>query len=88
MDHPGCSVYGALAATVRFDPDLAHASEYEVRFIEESPARTRVEFEHRHFERHGGVGQSIRDSVDKGWPKLLAAYAESAKTAREPRGNG
>lgn len=65
----------------RFDPDLAHASEYEVRFIEESPARTRVEFEHRHFERHGGVGQSIRDSVDKGWPKLLAAYAGSAKTA-------
>ncbi len=65
----------------RFDPDLAHASEYEVRFIEESPAWTRVEFEHRHFERHGGAGRSIRDSVDKGWPKLLAAYAESAKTA-------
>jgi uncharacterized protein YndB with AHSA1/START domain len=65
----------------RFDPDLAHASEYEVRFIDESPARTRVEFEHRPFERHGGVGQSIRDSVDMGWPKVLAAYAGSAKTA-------
>ena len=65
----------------RFDPDLSRASEYEVRFIEEAPTRTRVEFEHRHFERHGEAGQNIRDSVEKGWPKLLAAYAASAKTA-------
>jgi hypothetical protein len=40
-----------------------------------------VEFEHRHFERHGEAGRSIHDAVDSGWPKLLAAYAESAKTA-------
>jgi uncharacterized protein YndB with AHSA1/START domain len=65
----------------QFDPDLSHASEYEVRFIEETPDRTRVEFEHRHFERHGEAGRSIHDAVDSGWPKLLAAYAESAKTA-------
>jgi uncharacterized protein YndB with AHSA1/START domain len=71
----------AIGGDWQFDPDPAHASEYEARFIEETPARTRVEFEHRHFERHGEAGRSIRDSVDKGWPKLLAAYAESAKTA-------
>ena len=65
----------------RFDPDLTHASEYEARFIEETPTRTRVEFEHRHFERHGASGQTIRDAVDQGWPKLLAAYAVTAKTA-------
>lgn len=65
----------------RFDPDFSRASEYEVRFIEESPSRTRVEFEHRHFERHGEAGRDIRDSVDKGWPKLLAAYAQKAKAA-------
>ena len=64
----------------QFDPDPTHASEYEVRFIEEAPARTRVEFEHRHFERHGEAGSDIRDSVDRGWPKLLAAYAGVAKT--------
>jgi uncharacterized protein YndB with AHSA1/START domain len=65
----------------QFDPELAHASEYEVRFIEEGPARTRVEFEHRHFERHGEAGLGIRDNVEKGWPKLLAAYASTAKAA-------
>jgi len=63
----------------QFNPELAHASEYEVRFIAGAPARTRVEFEHRHFERHGQAGQTIHDAVEKGWPKLLAAYAATAK---------
>lgn len=67
-----------LGGDWQFDPDPAHASEYEARFIAESPTRTRVEFEHRHFERHGEAGRNIRDSVETGWAKLLAAYAEIA----------
>lgn len=63
----------------RYDPDPARASEYEVRFVEEAPLRTRVEFEHRHFERHGEAGRTIRGNVEKGWGKLLGAYAETGR---------
>ena len=70
-----------LGGDWQFNPEVAYASEYEARFIEEAPARTRVEFEHRHFERHGEVGQNIHDAVERGWPKLLAAYAEASRTA-------
>lgn len=70
-----------LGGDWQFDPDPAHASEYEVRFIAETPTRTRVEFEHRYFERHGEAGRMIRDGVDSGWAKLLAAFAETAKVA-------
>ena len=57
------------------DPDLT--SEVEVRFVPESPDRTRVELEHRHLDRHGPGWQSVAEGVggDQGWPLYLARYA-------------
>ena len=62
----------------RVDPDPSHASEIEVRFIAEGD-RTRVEIEHRGFERQQG-GDSVASSVaaEGGWGTLLEMYAEAA----------
>ena len=57
--------------------DPENASEVEVRFVAESPQRTRVELEHRHIDRHGPGWESLRDGIadDQGWPLYLDRYA-------------
>jgi uncharacterized protein YndB with AHSA1/START domain len=58
------------------DARIALASEVEVRFTAEADGQTRVDLEHRDFERMGDPdGQAMRGAVDNGWPGLLAAYA-------------
>ena len=60
---------------IETDPD--NASEVEVRFIVETPQRTRVELEHRNIDRHGPGWQAVSEGVegDAGWPLYLARYA-------------
>jgi uncharacterized protein YndB with AHSA1/START domain len=60
--------------------DPAHASEVEVRFVAESPSRTRVELEHRGFERHGGGADAVRSGVEhpQGWTYCLELFAKQA----------
>ena len=61
----------------QIESDLSHASEVEVRFVAETPQRTRLELEHRNLERHGQGWEGVRDGVgdDEGWPLYLARYA-------------
>jgi len=61
---------------VETDPD--RASEVEVRFVAESPDRTRIELEHRHIDRHGDGWEGLREGVgaDQGWPLYLQRYGD------------
>jgi len=53
-------------------------SEVEIRFIAESPLRTRVQLEHRNLDRHGPGWESMRDAVGhpNGWPGGLELFAQ------------
>jgi uncharacterized protein YndB with AHSA1/START domain len=57
------------------------ASEIEVRFLPEGPARTRVELEHRNLERHGEGWEQMRAAVGSpdGWGAGLRRFAEAVQ---------
>jgi uncharacterized protein YndB with AHSA1/START domain len=58
-------------------PDPDRASVVEVRFSADGDSATRVELEHRDFERHGEGAESYRAAMDspQGWPLLLERFA-------------
>jgi uncharacterized protein YndB with AHSA1/START domain len=66
-----------IGPTWQLETDPGNASEVEVRFIQETADRTRVELEHRNIDRHGPGWEAVADGVghDQGWPLYLARYA-------------
>jgi uncharacterized protein YndB with AHSA1/START domain len=66
-----------VSAEWAYEPDLARSSEIEVRFTPEGAGQTRVELEHRAFERHGDGAEAVRGGVagDGGWTGVLQRYA-------------
>ena len=68
-----------ISAEWKPDPRPAVSSEVEVRFTGEPSGRTRVDLEHRNFERMGAAaGEKMRNNVEGGWPHLLDLYAKYA----------
>ncbi len=62
----------------QIETDLQKTSEVEVRFVAETPDRTRVELEHRNLDRHGDGWEAMRAGVDSsdGWSLYLGRFAE------------
>jgi uncharacterized protein YndB with AHSA1/START domain len=66
-----------IGPTWQRETDPANSSEVEVRFVELSAERTRVELEHRHIDRHGPGWEAVAGGVDseQGWPLYLERFA-------------
>jgi uncharacterized protein YndB with AHSA1/START domain len=65
----------------QFEPDMSKSSEVEITFTPEPGGSTRVELEHRHFERMSAGGNEMRTMVDggMGWGALMHLYQAKAE---------
>jgi len=71
-----------VSATWKPDARVAYASVVEVHFTADSNGQTRVDLEHRDFERMGETdGNTMRNGVDGGWPGMLALYASAVDSS-------
>ena len=66
-----------IGPTWQLEPDPENTSEVEIRFVAESPDRTRVELEHRNLDRHGPGWNGVAEGVasDEGWQLYLDRFA-------------
>jgi uncharacterized protein YndB with AHSA1/START domain len=70
-----------ITAQWQYEPDLAKSSEVEVRFTPLGDGSTRVDLEHRNFERMGAGWETMRGMVDSegGWGGLMQLFATEAE---------
>ena len=72
---------GRLVYSWHLRRDRADATEVEIRFVPIERSRTRVEIEHRAWERLGAAGETWRDRNHGGWATLLPHYVQAAESA-------
>jgi len=74
----------SLSWEVETDPEKT--SEVEVRFVSESPQRTRVVLEHRNIDHHGEGWEQMRDAVGspEGWAVGLQRFATRLQGSPAP----
>jgi uncharacterized protein YndB with AHSA1/START domain len=56
-------------------------TEVEVRFVAEDPTTTRVEVEHRGWERLGDLAAETRSEYLNGWPRVIGRFVAKAGEA-------
>jgi hypothetical protein len=64
--------------------DRADATEVEIRFLAVGTATTRVEIEHRGWERLGAAGEQWREQNQAGWQALLPAFKAAIEKGEAP----
>ena len=71
-----------IGPTWQLESDPDNASEVEVRFVADTPGRTRVELEHRNLDRHGDSWEGLREGVaaPEGWSLYLQRYGDLFKS--------
>jgi hypothetical protein len=64
-------------------PNPRKASTIEVTFAALTPAQTRVDLEHRDFERHGAEAEEYRNGLASadGWPLILERYRSAGESS-------
>jgi len=83
---PGERLVVSWEVSAKWKPDarVELASEVDVRFVSERDGATRVELEHRDFERMGATdGETMRAGVDGGWPGMLSLYAAAVAAVEQ-----
>ena len=81
---PGRRLVFGWEINAQWKPDArtAYASEVEVRFTAEGAGRTRIDLEHRDFEKMGAEeGATMRKGVDGGWVGILDLYGQEVARA-------
>jgi uncharacterized protein YndB with AHSA1/START domain len=64
------------------NPERSATTEVEVRFTALEADHTRVELEHRGWERLGDLAAEIRGNYREGWPGVLDSFATAAMAVR------
>ncbi len=67
-----------LGYTWHLNRDRSDATDVEIRFVPRGNAATRIEIEHRGWERLGADGESWRNRNRGGWSTLLPHYVVAA----------
>jgi uncharacterized protein YndB with AHSA1/START domain len=68
-----------LGYTWHLNRDRSDATDVEIRFVPRDQATTRVEIEHRGWERLGADGEPWRDRNRGGWATLLPHFLAAAR---------